>query len=209
MHPHRSRRLPPRAGAPPPLLRRPRLRLLRALQRARRRPPRLRSRRHRRPHPRREPPGHIHSPGLRKPNQRSLRAQRHPELHLGLCHAKATPRARVTSSSSHSPDWPEAMATVLSCTYTARAGRALAFGLPSGKHFHITYNYWANNQLHTADLYTDKPIPQGSLFPIRYNPNDPRSTHHTHAPGASAPDWTPRFALAALVGFFTWLVTLP
>ena len=107
-------------------------------------------------------------------------------------------------------DWPETLATVLSCTYESRAGRAIAFGLPSSRHFHITYNYWANDELHTADLYAAKPIPQGSLFPIRYNPDEPRSTQHPQeTTSASAPDWTPRFALAALVGFFAGLIALP
>src|SRR5579875_958410 len=79
-------------------------------------------------------------------------------------------------------DWPETLATVLTCTYTPRFGRALAFGLPSNKHFHITYNYWANNQLHTADLYSDKPIPQGSLFPIHYHPTEPHRSEHADSP---------------------------
>jgi hypothetical protein len=114
------------------------------------------------------------------------------------------------SATTNEHDWPETLATVLSCTYEMRAGRALALGLPSSKHFHITYNYWANDELHTADTYSSKPIPQGSLFPIRYNPDEPRHTHHHDSrPTRSAPDWTPRFALAALIGFFAGLLTLP
>lgn len=116
----------------------------------------------------------------------------------------------MSSASQQSQDWPETLATVLSCTYETRAGRAIAFGLPSSRHFHITYNYWANDELHTADLYADKPIPQGSLFPIRYNPEEPRTTHHGGASSAPAtPDWTPRFAVAALVGFFAGLIAMP
>lgn len=115
------------------------------------------------------------------------------------------------SPSTSAPDWPETLATVLSCTYTPRVGRAIAFGIPSGKHFHITYNYWANGDLHTASLYAAKPIPQGSLFPIRYNPDEPRTTHHTEADTSPAAphDGTARFALATLVGFFAGLVALP
>jgi hypothetical protein len=66
--------------------------------------------------------------------------------------------------------WPQAMATVLSCTYTAGAGRALAFGLPTEKHFVIVYNYFADGDFHTGELRSATPIPQGSLFPITYNP---------------------------------------
>lgn len=79
-------------------------------------------------------------------------------------------------------DWPEALATVLSCKYEMRAGRALAFGLPASRHFHITYNYWVKDQLHTADLYAEKPIPQGTLFPIRYDPDEPHRSQHADSP---------------------------
>lgn len=75
-------------------------------------------------------------------------------------------------------DWPEAMATVLSCHYETRAGRALAFGLPSSRRFHITYNYWAQGELQEADCYSAKAVPQGSLFPIRYDPETPLQHHH-------------------------------
>ncbi len=74
-------------------------------------------------------------------------------------------------------DWPEAMATVLRCHYETRAGRALAFGLPSSRRFHITYNYWAAGELHEADFYAAQAMPQGSLFPIRYDPEMPQTTH--------------------------------
>ena len=98
----------------------------------------------------------------------------------------------MTDPGSLHPDWPETLATVLTCHYETRAGRALAFGLPSSKHFHITYNYWANNQLHTADLYSEKAIPQGSLFPIRYNPEEPHKSHHADTQP------TPRVPLLAI-----------
>lgn len=77
--------------------------------------------------------------------------------------------------------WPEAMATVLSCHYEMRAGRALAFGLPSSRHFHITYNYWAMGELQEADCYAGEAMPQGSLFPIRYDPETPLRNHHALA----------------------------
>ena len=37
------------------------------------------------------------------------------------------------------------MATVTACKYESGAGRALAFGLPTTRHFRITFNYWAPN----------------------------------------------------------------
>lgn len=69
--------------------------------------------------------------------------------------------------------WPEAIAEVLTCRYNARVGRALAFGLPSKKHFHITYSYLADGDLHTGECFTEKPLTQGTLFPIRYDPDLP------------------------------------
>ena len=77
------------------------------------------------------------------------------------------------------PDWPEAIATVLECRYDMRAGRALAFGLPSDKHFRIRYNYYANGKHHEGQFYSVKAIPQNTLFPIHYNPDAPLD--HLHA----------------------------
>ena len=83
--------------------------------------------------------------------------------------------------------WPEAMATVTACQYEFGAGRALAFGTPSGKHFRITFNYWAPNaegtdELHTGDFMSETAIPQGHLFPITYNPEAP----HVHSKSSAA-----------------------
>jgi hypothetical protein len=91
-------------------------------------------------------------------------------------------------------DWPGALATVLTCKYDFGAGRAL-IGIPSRRHFRITYNYFANGELHTGELTAAKPIPQGSLFPIRYNPETPRD--HTHAHGATATP-NPRAAMITI-----------
>ncbi len=70
-------------------------------------------------------------------------------------------------------DWPEAMATVLACTWSARAGRAIAFGLPSSKHFYIRFNFWAEGTLRAGELWAAQAMPQGTLFPLRYDPTDP------------------------------------
>ena len=92
--------------------------------------------------------------------------------------------------------WPEAMATVTACKYESGAGRAMAFGLPTTRHFRITFNYWAPNadgtpELHTGELTSAKAMPQGTLFPIHYNPETPHETtlhRSTHA----HPQPTPR-----------------
>jgi hypothetical protein len=81
--------------------------------------------------------------------------------------------------------WPEALATVLTCKYDFGAGRALV-GLPTSKHFRITYNYFADGELHTGELTSAKAMPQGTLFPIRYNPELPHDHTHEH-PSANTP----------------------
>jgi hypothetical protein len=81
--------------------------------------------------------------------------------------------------------WPEALATVTACHYDVGAGRALAFGMPTSKHFRISYNYFADDEIHTGQFNSAKAIPQGTLFPIRYNPADPHE--NSHDPSNSPP----------------------
>jgi hypothetical protein len=69
--------------------------------------------------------------------------------------------------------WPEAIATVTACHYEAGALQAMAFGLPTAKHFLISFNYWANGELHTGEFASTIALPQGHLFPISYNPAIP------------------------------------
>ncbi len=105
--------------------------------------------------------------------------------------------------------WPTAMATVAECHYDVRAGRAIAFGLPSGKNFRIRYNYNADGQLHTGEFYSATAIPQNTLFPIRYDPaathdhthEQLRRTRHSQPPPRHAPHWHNRLrdALTRLV----------
>jgi len=88
--------------------------------------------------------------------------------------------------------WPEAMATVTACKYEFGAGRALAFGLPSSKHFRITFNYWAPNaegtpELHTGEFMSEAAIPQGHLFPVTYNPEAPHQHSHSSSETTRSP----------------------
>jgi hypothetical protein len=83
--------------------------------------------------------------------------------------------------------WPEALATVTACKYDAGAGRALAFGIPTTKHFRISYNYFADEVLHTGEFTSAKPIPQGTLFPIHYNPDAPHQNSHDASSAAPPP----------------------
>ena len=74
------------------------------------------------------------------------------------------------------------MAEVTECHYDVRAGRALAFGLTSNKHFRITYNYRVGNELHMGQLFSELARPQGSLFPIHYNPDLPHLSRSSGSP---------------------------
>lgn len=100
----------------------------------------------------------------------------------------------VTDPSQH-PDWPEAMATVLECHYDARAGRALAFGAPSSKHFRIRYNYNANGEIHEGEFYSEKAIPQNTLFPVHYNP---AAAHENTHSVSSSPTRSPLIAVGII-----------
>ena len=86
-----------------------------------------------------------------------------------MAHAELTPA-----------DWPEAMAEVTECRYDVRAGRALAFGLTSSKHFRIAYNYRVGDELHTGEYFSETARPRGTLFPIHYHPDLP----HLHRSGS-------------------------
>ena len=90
-----------------------------------------------------------------------------------------------------------ALATVLSCTYRAGVGRAIAFGLPTVKHFHIVYNYFANGELHTGEFASEKPIPQGTLFPIEY---DPEAAHEHSLPEVPEPQARRGLLVMAVLG---------
>ena len=80
-------------------------------------------------------------------------------------------------SADDQTEWPEAMAEVTACVYDVRAGRALAFGLTTNKHFRITYNYRVGDALHIGECFREKAMPQGTLFPIHYDPNLPQQHH--------------------------------
>jgi hypothetical protein len=109
--------------------------------------------------------------------------------------------------------WPEAMATVTACKYEFAAGRALAFGAPTSKHFRITFNYWAPNpegtpELHTGEFASEKAVPQGTLFPIHYNPGAPHETTHSSSTSLTR---TPLLAvgiIGSVILSLAWLLVL-
>ena len=78
----------------------------------------------------------------------------------------------------------EAIAEVTSCSYNAGVGRAMAFGLPTGRHFRVTYSDRVGDELHTGELASEKVMPQGMLFPVRYHPDHPHK--HAHDQGIAS-----------------------
>lgn len=117
----------------------------------------------------------------------------------------------MEDTSTEHANWPQAIATVTSCRYDVRAGRSMAFGLTSKKHFRIAYNYWANDEVHTGELFSETAMPQSTLFPIRYDPELP----HVHRPIDSSPSTTTSrlpliaFGIAgSIVLSLAWLLVL-
>ena len=106
--------------------------------------------------------------------------------------------------------WPEALATVTACKYDFGAGRALAFGIPTTKHFRISYNYFVDDEIHTGEFVSDKPIPQNTLFPIRYNPDAPHQNSHDafNPPRTSRAPMLTIGIIGSLILSLAWLAIL-
>lgn len=65
----------------------------------------------------------------------------------------------------------------MECHYDVRAGRALAFGLSSDRHYRIAYNYRVGDELYQGECFSEIARPQGSLFSIHYDPALPHLSH--------------------------------
>jgi hypothetical protein len=89
--------------------------------------------------------------------------------------------------------WLETEAKVTACKYEFGAGQALAFGIPSSKHFLITFTYYAHGKTYTGDFTSPTYLEQGQTFPVSYNPLNPQQ----NSKSASSPTTrTPLFTLA-------------
>ncbi len=88
----------------------------------------------------------------------------------------------MTAELEPHPGWPRATATVTECRYETGALQALAFGIPSARHFEITFNYWAGETLHTGQYLSAKYVPQGTLFPVSYDPVEPHIHSQANSP---------------------------
>ena len=114
----------------------------------------------------------------------------------------------MTDPTGGQSDWPEAIAEVIECRYDVRAGRSVAFGLTSKKHFRIAYNYRAGDALHTGECFSETAMPQGTLFAIRYNPDLPQQNRTATE---DAPARLPLLAIGiagSIVLSLVWLLLL-
>lgn len=82
---------------------------------------------------------------------------------------------------SPEPPWLETTARVTACKYEFGAGRALAFGIPTSKHFLITFTYYAHGKVFTGDFTSRTYLEQGKTFTITYNPLAPQQNNKSAA----------------------------
>ncbi|GGG82914.1 hypothetical protein [Edaphobacter dinghuensis] len=91
--------------------------------------------------------------------------------------------------------WLETQARVTSCKYDFGEGRALAFGIPTSKHFLITFSYYAHGKTYTGEFTSRTYLEQGKTFNITYNPLAPQQNNRA----ANIPDTkTPLFAIGII-----------
>ena len=98
----------------------------------------------------------------------------------------------MTIASTTNPSWLETQAEVVTCRYESGAGQLLAFGIPTSKHFLITFTYYAHGKTYTDEFASPTYLEQGATFPITYNPLAPQQ----NSKSASSPTTrTPLFAI--------------
>ncbi|MEO6982501.1 MAG: hypothetical protein ABI072_05240 [Edaphobacter sp.] len=106
------------------------------------------------------------------------------------------------------PPWLETHARVTTCEYDAGAGQALAFGIPSSKHFRITFTYYAHGQTYTDQFTSPTYLEQDATFTITYNPLAPRQNSKSAAEPITK---TPLFAIGiagSIILSLLWLAIL-
>jgi hypothetical protein len=84
--------------------------------------------------------------------------------------------------------WLETQARVSACKYEFGAGQALAFGIPTSKHFLITFSYYAHGKTFTDEFRSSTYLEQGKAFTITYNPLAPQQNNKsTSVPTTKTP----------------------
>ncbi|HEX3967291.1 MAG TPA: hypothetical protein VHW70_04950 [Edaphobacter sp.] len=98
----------------------------------------------------------------------------------------------MTTGPTTKPPWLDTQAKVVTCKYESGAGQALAFGIPTSKHFLITFTYYAHGKTYTDEFTSPTYLEQGATFSIAYNPLDPQQNSKSTATPISR---TPLFAI--------------
>ena len=106
---------------------------------------------------------------------------------------------------STKPPWLETEAKVTACTYEFGAGQALAFGIPTSKHFRITFTYYAHGKTYTDQFTSPTYIQQGETFPVAYNPLAPQENSKSAATPATK---TPLFVIGIIGSIILSLIWL-
>ena len=106
------------------------------------------------------------------------------------------------------PPWLETQAEVVTCKYESGAGQVLAFGIPTSKHFLITFTYYAHAKAYTDQFSSPTYIEQGKTFSISYNPLAPEQNSKCAATSTTK---IPLFAIGiigSIILSLIWLVVM-
>jgi hypothetical protein len=104
--------------------------------------------------------------------------------------------------------WLETQAEVVACKYESGAGQALAFGIPTDKHFLITFTYRAHGKTYTDEFTSPTYLEQGATFLLTYNPLAPQQNSKSAATPTTR---TPLFTIAiagSVILSLIWLVLM-
>ena len=114
----------------------------------------------------------------------------------------------MTTTPETNPPWLETQAEVIACKYESGAGQALAFGIPTNKHFLITFTYHAHGKTYTDQFPSPTYLEQGETFPVSYNPLTPEQNSKSAVTPAVR---TPLFAIGiagSVILSLIWLVLM-
>ena len=114
----------------------------------------------------------------------------------------------MTSGAPTDPPWLETEAKVTACKYEFGAGRALAFGIPTSKHFRINFTYYAHGKTYTGNFTSPTYLEQGQTFSVSYNPLNPQqNSKSASSPTTRAPLFTLAIAGSVVLSilFLVWM----
>lgn len=110
---------------------------------------------------------------------------------------------------SQSPTFPwlETQAKVTACKYEFGAEQALAFGIPTSKHFLITFTYYAHGKTFIDEFTSSTYLERGKTFTITYNPLAPQQNSKSAAiPATKTPIFIIGIAGSIILSFIWFLM---